>query len=140
MRAIIKKLFAGLLDLIDLLKELKKSYSERKKFKDYVKQDVASDALWLDTNAFAKIHDIDGHKILGVFTADTKGQTINLRNEGEIDGMSESHGVFYCSVDSISGVNTNQPIKLDGKLYTVKEASLVQEYMWRIVLQANEEG
>ena len=142
MKVLIKKILVGLLSLIDVFRELAKSYKERKKFKDYVKQDVGSDALWLDTNAFAKIHDIDGHKVLGVFTSDTQtGGAVTLRDEDNFDGveLSKSRGVFYCSVNEVSGGHTNQPLKLDDKLYTVKDASVVQEYMWRIVLESNEE-
>ena len=139
MKAVIQKILVGLLNLIDIFRELAKSYKNRKKFKDYVEQDVGSDALWLDTNAFAKIHDIDGHKVLGVFTSDTQSGTLTLREEDNIDGINKSRGVFYCSVNEVAGVHTNQPIKLDGKLYTVSDASVVQEYMWRIVLEANEE-
>ena len=142
MKALLQKVLLGLLNLIDIFRELAKNYKERKKFKDYVKQDVGSDALWLDTNAFGKIHDIDGHKVLGVFTSDTQtGRALTLRDEDNIDGveMSKSRGVFYCSVNEVAGVHTNQPIKLDGKLYTVSDASVIQEYMWRIVLEANEE-
>lgn len=139
MKALLQKVLLGLLNLIDIFKELVQNYKERKKFKDYVKQDVGSDALWLDTNAFGKIHDIDGHKVLGVFTSDTQTGTLTLREEDSIEGLSKSRGIFYCSVNEVSGVHTNQPLKLDDKLYTVKDASVIQEYMWRIVLEANEE-
>ena len=139
MRELLRRVLDEILHMIDIFRELKKGYAEHKKFRDYVKQDVKSDALWLDTNAFAKVHDIDGHKVLGVFTSDTQTKALTLREEDNIDGISKSRGVFYCSVNEVSGVHTNQPLKLDGKLYTVCDSSVVQEYMWRIVLEANED-
>ncbi|MBQ3455220.1 MAG: hypothetical protein IJG36_02175, partial [Synergistaceae bacterium] len=65
-------------------------------------------------------------------------QAINIHvDDTTPEGISKSRGILFCRAQEISGVNAEQPLRVDGKLYTVSEAILIQDQIWRIVLEAN---
>ena len=113
-------------------------YAQDRTFIDEVASDLEDDAVWFNNSEFARYHDIDGTKILSVFTSDRRTQSINVHVDGTTpEGISKSRGILFCRAQEISGVNADQPLRLDGKMYTVTEARLIQDQVWRIVLEAN---
>lgn len=122
-----------------MLKAIHDLYARHKTFLDFVAHDLNDNVVWFNNSEFARFHDIDGKKILSIFTADTRTKTLNIRLSGaeNVEGVNESHGVLYCRAQECSGWNAGSSLRLDGKLYTVEEASLIQEQVWRIVLEAN---
>ena len=105
---------------------------------DEMAADLKDSAVWFNNSEFARYHDINGAKILSVFTSDRRTQSINVHVDGATpEGVSKSRGILFCRAQEISGVNAEQPLRLDGKMYTVSEARLIQDQVWRIVLEAN---
>ena len=109
-------------------------------FRDQVARDLDDGAVWFDLDEFARFHDIDGAKVLSVFTSDTRSQRVDVRSMGDerTAGVYRSRGVLFVRAAEIEGVNAEQPLRLDGRLYTVADARLIQDQVWRIVLEANE--
>ena len=122
-----------------MLKAIHDLYARHRTFLDFVANDLEDGAVWFNNSEFARFHDIDGNKILSIFTADTRAKTLNIRlSDGEnVEGISKSNGVLYCRAQEFSGWNAGSSLRLDGKLYTVDEARLIQDQVWRIVLEAN---
>ena len=113
-------------------------YARDTTFLDDVASDLDDGAVWFNNSEFARYHNIDGVKILSVFTADTYTRKINIHVDGGTpEGVNKSRGVLYCRAQEISGVNAEQPLRVDGKMYTVSEARMLQGQVWRIVLEAN---
>ena len=113
-------------------------YARDESFIDFLAHDLDDNAVWFNNSEFARYHNIDGNKILSIFTADTKKSfNINIGGDKRPEGISKNGGVLYCRKQEIIGVNPDQPLKLDGKLYTISEAKLLQDQIWRIVLEAN---
>ena len=113
-------------------------YARDTKFLDDLASDLEDNAVWFNNSEFARYHNINGVKILSVFTGDSRTQKINIRIDSENpEGVSKSRGILFCRAQEISGVNAEQPLRLDGKMYTVSEARLIQDQVWRIVLEAN---
>ena len=113
-------------------------YAQDRTFLDEVAADLEDSAVWFNNSEFARYHDINGAKILSVFTSDRRTQSINVHVDGATpEGVSKSRGILFCRAQEISGVNAEQPLRLDGKMYTVSEARLIQDQVWRIVLEAN---
>lgn len=105
---------------------------------DEMAADLKDSAVWFNNSEFARYHDINGAKILSAFTSDRRTQSINVLVDGVTpEGVSKSRGILFCWAQEISGVNAEQPLRLDGKMYTVSEARLIQDQVWRIVLEAN---
>lgn len=122
-----------------MLKAIHDLYSRDETFLDFLAHDLEDDSVWFNNSEFARFHDIDGEKILSILTSDTRTQSLNINigNEKNSEGISRSRAVLYCRAQEISGVNSDQPLRIDGKLYTVSEARLIQDQVWRIVLEAN---
>ena len=113
-------------------------YAQDRTFLDEVATDLEDNAVWFNNSEFARYHDINGAKILSVFTSDRRTQSINIHVDGTTpEGISKSRGILFCRAQEISGVNAEQPLRVDGKMYTVSEARLIQDQAWRIVLEAN---
>ena len=121
-----------------MLKAIHDVYARDETFLDFLAQDLDDSAVWFNSSEFARFHDIDGVKILSVFTGDKRTQSINIHVDGTTpEGITKSRGILFCRAQEISGVNAEQPLRVDGKMYTVSEARLVQDQVWRIVLEAN---
>lgn len=122
-----------------MLKAIHDLYSRDKTFIDFFAQDLNDGVAWFNHSEFARFHNVNGRKILSVFTTDTQTQKINFRigNDENPEGINKSRGILFCRAQELSGVNADQPLRLDGKMYTVSEASLIQDQVWRIVLEAN---
>ena len=115
-------------------------YGREETFLEQVAHDLDNGAVWFNPEEFGRFHDIDGSRILSVFAGDSRTQKLNIRlgSSENPEGVYKSHGVLFVRAQEIEAVNANQPMRLDGRLYTVVEARLLQDQVWRIVLEANE--
>lgn len=124
-----------------MMKAIHDLYARDETFLDYLAHDLDDDAAWFNNSEFARFHDIDGRKILSIFTSDTRGKMLNVRISGENEPelLHRNGGVLFCRAQNITGSwNAGASLKLDGRLYTVAEARLIQDQVWRVVLEANE--
>ncbi len=120
--------------------DLLEIYEKPETFQDSLAHDLDDGAVWFNAEEFGRFHDIDGVKILAVFAADRRTQTFDVRigvNQNP-DGVLKSRGVLFVRAQEIEGVKAGQQLRLDGRLYLVVEAKILQSQVWRIVLEANE--
>lgn len=121
-----------------MIKAIHDIYAQDKTFLDEVATDLEDNAVWFNNSEFARYHDINGVKILSVFTSDRRTQSINIHVDGTTpEGVSKSRGILFCRAQEIYPPCAEQSLRLDGKIYTVSEARLIQDQVWRIVLEAN---
>lgn len=121
-----------------MLKAIHDIYSRDETFLDFLAHDLDDAAVWFNNSEFARFHDINGKKILSIFTSDIKTQTLNLNFNGKtLEGISRSRGILFCRAQDMKNFAAGQSLKLNSKLYTVSEARLIQDQVWRIVLEAN---
>ncbi len=123
-----------------MLQAIHDIYSRRRTFLDFLAHDLEDNAVWFNNSEFARYHDIDGRKTLSILTSNTRTQAINvnLADHNDPVGLSKSRAVLYCRAQEIEGVfAAEQSLRVDGRLYTVAEASLIQDQVWRVVLEAN---
>lgn len=123
-----------------MLKAIHDVYSRDETFLDFFAHDLDDDIAWFNNSEFARFHDINGTRILSVLTSDTQSRKIDIRvgYDENPEGIRKSGGILFCRAQEISGVNAEQPLRVDGKMYTVSEARLIQDQVWRIVLEANQ--
>jgi hypothetical protein len=123
-----------------MMKELLDLYSQDTTFQEQVTQDLEDGAVWFNLEEFGKFHDIEGKSVLSVFVGDRRGQTIEIRTnlKENPEGIIKSRGILFVRADEIKGIKADQALRLDGRLYTVTEARILQDHVWRIVLEANE--
>ena len=120
-----------------MLKAIHDLYAQDKTFIDFEAQDLEEDAVWFNSSEFARYHDVNGKKILSIFTTDTKNKKIDITIDGRApEGISKASGVFYARAKELKEFAIGAKFKLDGKLYTVSETSL-QGQMRRVTLEAN---
>ncbi len=113
-------------------------YAQDSTFLDELASDLEDGAVWFNNSEFARFHDIDGVKLLSVFTANKHTRRITISNDNENpEGVKQSGGVLFCRAQEVGHVNAEQPLRIDGKLYTVLEARLIQGQIWRIEVEAN---
>ena len=109
-------------------------------FKDEVAFDFDDGAVWFNMDEFGRFHDIEGKSVLSVFVGDKRSQTLNIRigSKENPEGIVKARGILFVRADEIDGLKAEQVLRLDGRLYTVAEARILQDRVWRIVLEANE--
>lgn len=113
-------------------------YAQDSTFLDELASDLEDGAVWFNNSEFARFHDIDGVKLLSVFTANKHTRRITISNDNENpEGVKQTGGVLFCRAQEVGHVNAEQPLRIDGKLYTVLEARLIQGQIWRIEVEAN---
>ena len=122
------------------MKEFLEIYSRNTTFQENVAQDFEDGAVWFNPDEFGRYHDIEGKKVLSVFAGDQRSQNIAIRLDTKENtvGVVKSGGILFVRADEIGGVRADQTLRLDGRLYTVTEARILQEKVWKIVLEANE--
>ena len=122
-----------------MMKAIHDLYARDETFLDYLAHDLDDGASWFNNSEFARFNDINGKKILSIFTANIRSQTVNINVSGvqTRDGVTRSQGVLFCRVQDLKRAASGQSMKLNGKIYTVSEAHLIQDQVWRIVLEAN---
>ena len=119
-------------------------YEGGRSFREQLARDFDDGAVWFNLGEFARFHDIDGKRVLSVVAGDRRGQTggtlIGIKNNSNenSEGVVKSRGVLFVRADEIEGVRATQALRLDGRLYTVVEARILQDRVWRIMLEANE--
>ncbi|MDR2523680.1 MAG: hypothetical protein LBC93_08295 [Synergistaceae bacterium] len=107
-------------------------------FRDHVTLDLEDGAVWFNPEEFGEYHEINKKRVLSVFAGDQRGQTIAVRTRENPEGIVKSRGILFVRSNEIEGVKAGQSLRLDGRLYTVAEARILQDRVWRIVLEANE--
>ena len=122
-----------------MMKAIHDLYSRDKTFLDFFAHDLDDGAVWFNNSEFARFHDVNGKKILAIFTQNARSQILNitLGDGRKTEGVTRSQGVLLCRAQDLKKVASGQSMKLNGKLYTVSEARLIQDQVWRIVLEAN---
>ena len=123
-----------------MMKELLDLYAEETTFRDQAALDFQDGAAWFNMDEFGKFHNIGGKKVLSIFVGDKRSQTIEIRtnsNENP-EGIVKSRGILFVRANEIKDIKAKQALRLDGRLYTVAEARILQDRVWRIVLEANE--
>lgn len=124
-----------------MMKAIHDMYARDETFLDFLAQDLDDGAVWFNNSEFARFHDLDGRKILSIFTADKRGKTyhITVNEENPPERIQQSGGILFCRAQNISGNwHAGATLRLDGRQYTVSEARLLQDQVWRVVLEANE--
>ena len=121
------------------MKAIHDVYSRDKTFLDFLAQDLDDNAAWFNSSEFARFHDINGTRILSVLTSDTQSRKIDIRvgYDENPEGISKSRGILFCRAQEIGMPESGALMKVDGKRYTVSEARLIQDQVWRIVLEGN---
>ena len=105
------------------------------KFRDNFINDLENSHVWFNLEEFADIHNIDGAEIMAIFVKNHRSTTINLNG---MFNSSEVYGILYVRTQEIEGVQAGQALRLDQRLYAVKDARKLQDQVWRIELTANE--
>ena len=103
-----------------------------------LKSQVAADmALFLNTDEFADMHDIDGNQVAAIVDEDIIKQRSN-RQGGNFDGVYRGEVVLYVKAADLSRRPVRgQAIRLDGRLMLVDDCA-ESDGMLEISLEANE--
>lgn len=123
-----------------MLKSILDLYSQDETFIDFLAQDLAEDEVWFNNSEFARYHDINGNKILSVFTSDIRNKSINVSLNGKQnpEGIKKASGILFIRRCDIKGtIHADSSVRIDGELYTISEAKLLQDQIWRLTLEAN---
>ena len=121
-----------------MLKAIHDLYARDKTFLDYLAHDLDDDAVWFNNSEFARYHDVNGKKILSIFTTDTQNKKLDITIDGHTpEGISKGSGILFVRAKDFKGNVKLGNIKIDGKSYVVAEAHLIQDQVWRITLEAN---
>lgn len=115
-------------------KDLRRLYSTPHTSHSDIHSDTLDPDILIDLEAFGRLHDIDGHKVPGVLVRGQVSVLDALRARESGEGISQMVKVLYVRRDDIDGVTPEQPVRLDGKIYTVRRADEVQGVLWRIEL------
>ena len=122
-----------------MIKAIHDIYARDETFLDFVAHDLDDGANWFNNSEFARFHDVNGKKILSVLTTDLRTQGIKIRlvSSENPEGVTKAQAVLFCRVHDMKSVKSGSKFKLDGRLYLVSEATLIQEQIWRISLEGN---
>ena len=125
-----------------MMKSIHDIYSRDETFIDSFAHDLDDCAVWFDEAEFARFHMIGdkGRKVLSIFVKNVASQNIPYRSgrDDNPEGVVKAIGTLYCRVKDIKGnFSANSPLKIDGKFYKVMEASIIQDQVWRVTLEAN---
>ena len=120
-----------------MLKAIHDIYSRSETFLDFLAHDLDDDAVWFNSSEFARYHDIKGKKILSIFINNVRDKNLEFRaNRQNPDGVTKSFGILYFRAKDIKGiVQSGSTLKFDGELYTISEARLIQDQVWRVELE-----
>lgn len=119
--------------------EILEIYSREKSFIDFESLDLATGKVFFNNSEFARYHDIDGKKILGILTSDIRNKKlVNASTDVKnAKSYTQSSSVLFVRVCDIRGViKAGISLRLDGELYLVSEA-IREGQVWRILLEAN---
>ncbi len=83
--------------------------------------DMISGQVYFD--AFAKLHDINGHKIMCIFTkANNRSLTLTL-DGGDSPGVTASSSVLVIDSREVSGMRIHESLRVDGQIFTITRIS-----------------
>ena len=121
-----------------MLKAIHDLYARHETFIDFLAHDLDDDAVWFNNSEFARYHDVNGKKILSILVTETCTRTYTSGGDKERpEGVSVAESILYCRVQEVAHVTAEQSLRVDGRLYTIKDANLLQDHVWRITLEAN---
>ena len=124
-----------------MLKAIHDLYARDETFLDFVAHDLDDGAVWFNSAEFARFHDINGRQILSIFTSDSRSRPlkVHITSDDNPELVSQSVGVLLCRAQDIAGTwKAGASLRLDGRLYTVAEARLIQDQVWRVELEAKD--
>ena len=117
---------------------LLKIYELDESFIDFLAHDLDNEAVWFDESEFARYHTINGKKILSILVTETRTRVYAGGDDKERpEGVRIAESVLYCRAQEVAHVTAEQSLRIDGRLYTIKDANLLQDHVWRITLEAN---
>lgn len=120
---------------------IRELYEKQETFIDHFAHDLDNCAVWFNDSEFARWHDLDGKRILSIFTTDSRAKplSVHIDRQDTPELLGRNSGVFLCRAQDIRGTwKEGASLRLDGRLYTVAEARLIQDQVWRITLEAND--
>ena len=120
---------------INFEREALKFFNEPHNFRSFVHNDI--DFAFFG-HEFADYNEIDGHKVLSIIINAVGGVELPDSEEEGTQGIMRSQVILYCRHKDISGVARDRSVRLNGKLFTVKEFHEINNYVWRILLERNE--
>lgn len=82
--------------------------------------------------AFARMHNLDGHKIMCVLSP------VKNEMDREHEGVYASRSVLIVSSDEMQGIKVNDSLRIDGKLYAIAGVSRPAGDIVRVVLEGTE--
>ncbi|MBQ3396223.1 MAG: hypothetical protein IJG34_11315 [Synergistaceae bacterium] len=115
-------------------RELKKIYAEPESLIGSIHDDMLSHECFFDMNAFARMHDVNGHKILGILTRVKYSRVY----DSQTGILSRNECMFLCRVSDVRDIQVNQVLRINGRAYYVSESEKVQGVYWRVNLRVNE--
>lgn len=80
-------------------------YARDETFLDFLVHDLEDGAAWFNNSEFARYHDLDGRKILSIFTTDKRGNSryINVNEENPPEHIQQSGGMRRTAKSFVSG-------------------------------------
>lgn len=98
---------------------------------EFVNEDLG---VWLNGFEFARPHNIDGKKILSVLTSNKRAKIL-IGPDGQ--KLNDSEMILFVKKSDVKKVMSNQSVKIDGKIYLIKDAQDIQGVIWKIFLEGN---
>lgn len=100
-------------------------YREPYDFALSVHEDIPQ--IFFNMDEFGAIHDIDGQKVPCVVTG--------RKNEAaSMDGITRYDRILFVMNKHVNRAESGMTVKLDGRIYTIGSAHLIQGELWRIEL------
>ena len=109
-----------------------KGWNIRSTYEDFQPDLLETEAFFM---AFAKIHNLDGHKIMCVLTP-VKHQKLTQSYEHE--GVTHSQSVLIVSSSDVKGFKINDTLRIDNRLFVIDEVSRPAGDIVRLVLSSND--
>lgn len=101
-------------------------------FRERFGHDIIDGHIWFDLGAFGEVHDIDGHKVIGVLAGVREHDYVM---SGETEGYSRGSFVLYVRSSDITNVTAGQQVRINGAKYVVKSHSEILGGVRRIELE-----
>lgn len=114
-------------------RNLRKLYNQPLNFISQVLLDVEDLDLWFNVNEFAKIYDINGHKVKCVFMNATHKFRNSKLNAGDL--IMTADATLYLKGSDVSDLRAEQTLRINGKLYTIIDVANLQNAIWRVSLK-----
>lgn len=106
---------------------MRKDLYTSSRFKDFFLQDADTFFSPFD---FARVHSINGHDVLCLFTSDKKTRFLSVDGEN-IPGK---NFVLFVKKSDILNAKSGQSVNIDGQFFLISNAQDIQNNIWRIEL------